>query len=420
MLMHLLYEASKRYEFSLLALHVDHNINPQSGDWAEQCANFCQSRNIPFRSTRLDQFYSRDRVPENEARIARYDWLRTQISEKDILLTGHHKDDQAETLILNLMRGAGARGLSGIQEFRQFGKGKLVRPMLQFTKEQILDYAANHEVGYINDPANDDLRYDRNYLRHLVLPALTERWGSAVENISQSASFLSDARSLLDDLAEFDVAACRTIGTAFLSIGYQLNKAEFQKLSRARQINLIRYWIRIHAIPEPGRKSLNNFLGIAVDGTADYAEMDWEGYKLCLFQKCLYLAPNFAQNALESTKVSWNLQQSLVLESAGIRLIPNPVVGKGINIDRLPESVSVCFREGGERFRMSGQRHSSKLKKLLQTHSIPPWERRMLPLVYCQDKLIAVAPWCVSNDFAASEGQNGIEIKVELISQSSE
>lgn len=417
-LMHLLYRASKRFEFPLLALHVDHNINPRSGEWARQCADFCQTRGIPCHSTRLDQFNPHNRVPENEARIARYDWLKKQVSERDILLTGHHKNDQAETLMLNLMRGAGARGLAGIQEFRHFGKGMLVRPMLRFTKEQILEYAANHDLDYIDDPANDDLHYDRNYLRHLVLPKLAERWESAIENINQSAKFLADARSMLDDLAEIDIAACRTIGTAFLSIGYQLNMEEFRKLSRARQINLIRHWIRTHSLPEPGRKSLDNFLETTVDGTADYAEMDWEGYKLCLFQKRLYLVLNIVQNELESIKVFWNLQQPLVLESAGIRLIPNPVVGKGISVDRLPESVSVCFRKGGESFRMSGQSHSSKLKKLLQAHSIPPWERSTLPLIYSHDELIAVAPWRVSNDFAASKEQDGIEIEVELISRS--
>ncbi len=416
MLMHLMHCASQQSDFSLLALHLDHNIDSNSEKWMEFCKDFCVSRDIPFRSERLNQFNPSTRVPEHEARFARYSWLSGQIADGDLLLTGHHKNDQAETLMLNLMRGSGARGLSGIQEATPFGRVILVRPLLRYTKEQILEYATNHDLSYIHDPANDDLRYDRNYLRHLVLPALQERWEAAIENICRSAKHLSDSRTLLDELAEIDVASCRAIGSAFLSIGYQLKLTELRKLSRARQINLIRFWIRSHSIPEPGRQTLDNFLNTAVEGSAEYSEMDWEGYKLYLFQKNLYLTPNITLKPLEG-KVKWNLKEPLVLEREGIKLIPTPVVGKGIDVNRLSLPVSVGFRKGGERFRMPGRQHSSKLKKLLQAHSIPPWERKMLPLIYDEEELVAVVPWQISDSYAAMSGQNGIDIHIELVSQ---
>ncbi len=384
----------------------------------EFCADFCNSRKIPFRSERLNQFNPSTRVPEHKARIARYSWLNRLIAEGDLLLTGHHKNDQAETLMLNLMRGSGARGLSGIQEATPFGGGTLVRPMLRYTKEQILEYAANHELSYIHDPANDDLRYDRNYLRHLVLPAMQERWGAAIENISRSAENLSDSRLLLDELAEIDIASCSTIGSAFLSIGYQLKLIELRKLHRARQINLIRFWIRNHSIPEPGRQTLDNFLKTAVDGNADYSEMDWGGYKLYLFQSIFYLTPNLSLKPREG-KIIWNMKEPLVLEHEGIRLVPTPVVGRGIDVNQLSLPVSVRFRKGGERFRMPGRQHSSKLKKLLQAHSIPPWERKILPLIYNEEELVAVVPWQVSDNYAVMSGQNGIDVQIELISQKS-
>ncbi len=399
-----------------MALHVDHNINPDSGKWMEFCADFCNKRKIPFRSERLNQFNPSTRVPEHKARIARYSWLNSQIAEGDFLLTGHHKNDQAETLMLNLMRGSGARGLSGIQEVTPFGRGTLVRPMLRYTKEQILEYATNHELSYIHDPANDDLRYDRNYLRHLVLPAMQERWCAAIENISRSAGNLSDSRLMLDELAEIDAASCHTFGSSYLSVGYQLNLIELRKLNRARQINLIRYWIRNHSIPEPGRQTLDNFLETAVDGNAEYSEMDWEGYKLYLFQSILYLTPNITLKPRE-VKVNWNMKEPLVLENEGFRLVPTPVVGKGIDVNQLSLPVSVGFRKGGERFRMPGRQHSSKLKKLLQAHSIPPWERKMLPLIYNEEDLVAVVPWRVSDKYVAKQGQNGINVQIELISQ---
>ena len=416
-LMHLMHCACQRWNFSLLALHVDHNIHPDSGKWMQHCADFCDARDIPFCSTRLNQFNPSERVPEHEARAARYSWLKKEVAEGDFLLTGHHKNDQAETLLLNLMRGSGARGLSGIQEATPFGKGTLVRPMLQFTKEQILEYATSRKLSYVHDPANDDLRYDRNYLRHLLLPAMQERWGAAIENISRSAGNLLDSRSLLDELAEIDVFSCRTIGSAYLSIGCQLKLDELRKLNKARQINLLRYWVRNYSIPEPGRQMLNNFLKTTVDGNAEYSEMDWEGYKLYLFRNVLYLTPNLTLKPRKE-KVIWNLTEPLVLEHEGIRLVPRSVVGKGIDVKRLSASVSVGFRKGGERFRMPGRQHSSKLKKLLHADSIPPWERKMLPLIYDDEELVAVVPWRVSDSYLATKQQSGIDIKMELIPRS--
>ncbi|MDE0308830.1 MAG: tRNA lysidine(34) synthetase TilS [Acidiferrobacterales bacterium] len=415
-LMHLLHCANQRFGFSLRALHINHNIFSNSGNWMEFCADFCHSRNIPFHSHRLEQFTCSDRVPEHKARSARYSWLNSQIAQEEFLLTGHHRNDQAETLMLNLMRGAGARGLSAIQEATPFGKGTLVRPMLQFSKQQILDYAAEHELDYVHDPSNDDLRYDRNYLRHLVLPTMQEHWGAAIENISRSAENLSDSRVLLDELAEMDAASCRTTGSAYLSIGYQLKLTELRKLSRARQINLIRYWIRSQSIAEPGRQTLDNFLDTTIAGNAEYSEMDWNGFKLYLFRKVLYLTPNVTPKPRKD-KLMWTLEEPLVLEHEGFRLIPTPAIGKGIDVNRLSLPVSVGFRKGGERFRMPGRSHFSKLKKLLQTHHIPPCERKLLPLIHDNEELVAVVPWQVSDSYAVKPGQNGIDIQIELTSQ---
>ena len=411
-LLHLMSCVRDRYGASLLALHVDHGIDPHSSEWENQCAETCKSWGIPFRSVRLDQLDTSKRVPENTARAARYDWMKKSM-EGSILLTAHHKNDQAETVLLNLMRGAGARGLSGIQYVRSFGECQLIRPMLDITKEQILEYATEHQLNYIQDPANADRNYDRNFLRHLVLPLLQERWESSVESISRSAHNLSDVRSILDETAAEDLYECESLGTALFSIASPLSLDQILDLGDARIINLLRYWIREHSIPEPSRKQLDSFISSALHSESVYAELDWSGYKLCLFQREIYLALN-RKAPDNKQKVSWDLKEPLVFESEGIRLIPMSVVGYGISTELLPEIVSVGFRKGGERFRMPEARHSSKLKKLLQAHFIPPWERNILPLIYSGDELVAVVPWRISDGFLASEYGEGVDVQVEF------
>ena len=186
-LLHMLHSAKSNYRFALTALHIDHGIHPQSGSWLEHCSEFCHTLGIKFKSTQLSLSQQFEKISEGDARIARYAWLEAQTEMGDVLLTAHHQNDQAETFLLNLMRGSGARGLSAIQVSRNFGKGLLVRPMLNISRSQILEYATEHELSYIEDPANSDLQHNRNYMRQVVIPSLEQRWPSAVELISHSA-----------------------------------------------------------------------------------------------------------------------------------------------------------------------------------------------------------------------------------------
>ncbi len=416
-LVHVLHQAAKQLGFSLSALHVDHAIHPESDQWEAHCRQFCGDLGITYHSTRLTEFSQCARVSEDDARVARYTWLEQKLETGDILLTAHHKDDQAETVMLNLMRGSGARGLSGIPVARRFGKALLVRPMLQFTKSQILDYAHEHRLKFIQDPANENLDYDRNYLRHVVIPALLKRWGGAIDNISRSADHLTDCRKMLADLARLDAASCRSEGTSIFGIGYPLSQEGLWVLDRARQINLIRYWIRRHSLTEPRRQGLENFLNTAMSGDAQFAELGWDRYRMYLYQMNLYLAHNIV-NTERTFSTDWDLQGPLTLECAGIRLVPMQVTGRGILASQLSDRVRVGFRQGGERFRLPRRSHSSKLKKLLQMDSVPPWERKILPLVYNDSDLVAVVPWSVADGFAATGSQPGIEISVELLAAS--
>ena len=415
-LLHMLHSAKSNYRFSLTALHIDHGIHPQSGSWLEHCSEFCHSLGIKFKSTQLSLSQQFEKISEGDARIARYAWLEAQTEMGDVLLTAHHQNDQAETFLLNLMRGSGARGLSAIQVSRNFGKGLLVRPMLNISRSQILEYAAEHELSYIEDPANSDLQHNRNYMRQVVIPSLEQRWPSAVELISHSAALLVNSRSLQASLAQMDADHCKSEGSGFLSIGYQLSLEKFRLLDEARQVNLIRYWTKFHSLPEPGRKVIENFLDKVISSCSKFMEggSDELGYRIYLYQNNLYLARSRCYpNADQS--ISWNLRDALLLESLGLKLIPIHSIGEGLSFNRVMENLSIRFRTGGEKIRLPKRNHSTSLKKLYQEYSIPPWERKVLPLVYCGDELAAIASWMVSERFQAKASEHSICIALEQI-----
>ncbi len=413
LLLHLTNQLRQTVGFRLTALHVDHGIAYESGEWASHCQSFCDSRGIDFRSTCLDLGNSDKRVSEAEARSHRYVWFEEQMDRDDILLTAHHQDDQVVTFLLNLMRGAGVRGLAGIQAIREFGGGWLLRPLLDFSKSYIVWHANDWELEYLSDPANFDPAYDRNYMEHDVLPAFSQRWAGAADQISLAIDHFTESRQLIDALARTDLEVCQTEGCGYLSIGSQLDATELKRLDKARQINLIRYWTRQSVQSEPGRRALDEFIYKALQCDKDFFELCWSNHCIYLYQNMLYLTQSARRAALQNS-VEWDLKSPLELRNAELKLVPKTVTGTGLSMEKLTGSVSVRFRTGSERITLPGREHSSSLKKLFQQDLIPPWERSRLPMIYCQNELAAVVPWIVSDRFKAEPEEPGIVISLYL------
>ena len=411
-LLHLMSRICKNSAYALTALHVNHGIESGSNFWEEHCKNFCQIQGIDFRSTRLELSKCATKFNENTNRKLRYAWLAQQLSENSVLLTAHNQDDQAETLLLNLMRGSGVRGLAGMRTSRKLGRGYLVRPLLKYSRNSILQYARCHHLSYIEDSSNLDIEFRRNYLRHITLPGLKKHWPSANELISRTANVLSGARDLLDQLAEIDLETCHVEGVNFFCVGRQINASKIAKLPKTRQINLIRYWIRKNSIPEPNQKVIEQILGYLNNGHQTFCCVQWSKYRVYLYQKMLFLSkvPKFAG---QSELIQWNLKDSLEIPRMGIRLTVRDSIENAICCEKLNGDVSIRFRRGGERICLPNRKHSSSLKKLFQQHLIPPWERHQLPLIYCNEELVAVVPWLVAGKFLSAKGQTGIRIVIE-------
>lgn len=386
------------------AVHVDHGLQSESADWRDRCKAVCDRWEIPCESFRVDARPQAGESPEAAARVARYAALREWLDKDDCLLTAHHQDDQAETLLLQLLRGSGPRGLSGIHPLSGFGRGLLARPLLQFTREEILAYAGAEKLEWIDDPSNAEPHFDRNYLRAHVFPVLRERWPGVSGVLSRSARLQSDAATLLDELARMDLQTVR-FDAQSLSVRAILH------LAPARQRNVVRYWLEERGLSMPPEAVLER-IRADVLGTAPDAEpvVCWDGNEARRYRDQL-----FAFTALpthDSNQVlDWQGGDEQLLESAGGTLRRIETLGSGIRACIAGQRLQIRFRRGGESILRAGHAHHHPLKKLFQEDGLPPWERRRVPLIYCDDNLVAVAGLWVSEGFHAGPDEPGIDFE---------
>ncbi|EJM37300.1 tRNA(Ile)-lysidine synthetase, partial [Pseudomonas sp. GM33] len=241
-LLHLLAHLAKTESLpALSAIHVHHGLQAVADAWPEHCRSVCAALGIPLQTVRVR--VAPGASLERAARDARYHTFTEVTRPDEVLLTAQHRDDQAETLLFRLLRGAGVRGLSGMPRQRPLGKGHLLRPLLDVTRAELEAYANEHGLSWIEDPSNEDRQYSRNYLRHQVFPALTRRWPQAVATMARSAAHLTEAQGLLEELADMDLREANSV-SEFAWLGLRsLELASLAQLSAARQRNALSHWL---------------------------------------------------------------------------------------------------------------------------------------------------------------------------------
>jgi len=292
-------------------------------------------------------------------------------------MTAHHADDQAETFLLNALRGSGSAGLRGIAKQRLLGDALLLRPLLNFSRKQLEQYAAQQEISWFNDPSNQSNRFDRNYLRNQVIPAIRERWPHFQDALSTASDLQSETQDLLDEIAALDYAefkAADSDGIATLDLPGLL------QLSPGRRKNLVRYWIveaGLPTIPQARLQELMNQLHAKPDATPEIAMPD---YSIRLYDQRLFLVREgrtegdcgvfeFGLNShIEIKQIELNLQRQAVFSQ--------------LEIADQGQSLSLRFRDKGEE---NTDRH--RLKRLFQKHRVPPWERASIAQVYLDGRL---------------------------------
>ncbi len=386
----------------LAAVHVNHQLQQQAGDWEMHCRAVCEELGVEFQALRVVAHPRAGASPEAAARAARYQGLAEWLAPDAVLLTAQHLDDQAETLLLQLFRGAGPRGLAAMPERAPLGNGWLLRPLLPVRRAEIQAYAEGHRLRWVDDPSNTDLRYDRNLLRQRLMPELQQRWPGVAAVLARAAAHQADQLELADTLAALDLSDCSPGEARSLSVN------PLADLSPARQRNLIRYWIARRRLPLPPRVVVERIRAEMLASRADARPLvHWPGAEVRRFRDRLWaMAPLPAHDVASCER--WDLHEPLRLEAAGGLLWAQPVRGAGLRVPDPACRIEVRFRRGGERLRPAGHAHHRKLKTLFQEWGVPGWERGRVPLVYMDDELAAVAGFAVSEGFQAGPEQPGV------------
>ena len=395
-LLHALAVSREFHGKSLLAVYVDHGLHEGSGHWGEQCESFASSLDVEFLSLAVDVMTGAGKGTEAAARTARYDVFRSLIEEGDWLLSAHHKDDQAETLLLNLMRGSGPSGLSGIGEVQPFGLGWLVRPLLDVSRIELRNYADVHDLSWIDDPSNEDRQFDRNFLRHEILPRLEERWPGVSGRLQQSAVLAGEAATMLDQLADDDLQALADRPD-------RLSLDALRALPPERQRNVIRYVVRELGLPAPPATQLRSIVVDLLPAREDAQPLvQWKGAEVRRYRDQVYVLP---ENRLGSQEPAIPLTDNGLELGAGMgELQLDAGAAQGLAGEVIDAGLEVRFRSGGEEIKPVGQAHTRKLKKLLQNEGVVPWMRDRLPLLYSGGKLVAVADLWVAAGAASKPG----------------
>lgn len=378
-LLHLLAQLAKTESLpALSAIHVHHGLQAVADAWPEHCRSVCAALGVPLQIVRVQ--VQPGASLERAARDARYHAFSEVIRPGEVLLTAQHRDDQAETLLFRLLRGAGVRGLSGMPRLRPLGKGHLLRPLLDATRAELEDYAAEHRLHWIEDPSNQDRQFSRNFLRHQVFPVLTSRWPQAMATMARSAAHLSEAQGLLDELARIDLDQARS-ASEFDWLGLpSLELALLEKLSAARQRNALSHWLEpLTRLPDTdhwsGWEDLRDATG---DASPVWRLADGELHRAG--GRIWWLSGRWLRPL--PVACAWQAPASPLATA------DNGVVSLTGQIPDGP--LQIRYREGGEIMALPGRGHRD-LKRLLNESGVPSFVRGRLPLLYKEGQLLAVA-----------------------------
>ena len=382
------------------AVHVNHGLLPAARRWQRHCADVCSRLRVAFETVEVEVSHRFGESIEAAARAARYQALRQFMDTGDTVLTAHTQEDQAETLLLQLLRGSGPDGLAGMPEVVAFANGWLGRPLLRTSRALVRAYSASISFESIDDPSNQDRRFARNYLRHEVLPSILRRWPSAGKTLARTAAHLAESSRLTKALAAID------LGRVCDPSSNTLNVTALQSLGGARSRNAIRAWIRESGTSPPSSAQLERLeVDVLGSGWTRTPVVAWSDMSVRRYGDTLYLVPRDIKTHTSDSFV-WDLNAPLSL--AGGRLVANRRRGEGISASCVSsDRVSVRFRRGGERCRPAGSAHHSSLKHLFQQRRIPPWVRGHIPLIYLDNELAAVVGLWICEPFAAGEEEGG-------------
>jgi tRNA(Ile)-lysidine synthase len=392
------------------AIHINHGIHPNARKWSEQCRALARDLEVPLEVLQTRVVKQAGVSLEAAARDARYSMLAAGLAPGEFLLTGHHEDDQLETVLLQLFRGAGLAGLAAMPQIAAFATGWLVRPLLPRTRAELEEWARDAGLSWVEDDTNADETLDRNYLRRRVLPLIRERWQGVGSAVSRSARHAAEGQRLLDMIARTDVERA--------SSGAELFVPALRALQPDRRRNALRFWIAGAGARAPDTSRLEELAGPVIDARPDSnPRVSWGDVEVRRHADLLAIMSG-AGSLTDRSRISaagqeavaptvewaWKVAPLLELRDRGGTLELKPDPHGPIDLDVIPASVTVSRRRGGERLRprRGGPRRS--LKSLLQESHLPIAQRGRLPLLFSGATLLAVGSLWVDESIQVTPG----------------
>jgi len=379
---------------AILAVHINHDLQPEAQQWADFCVEQASQLQVACHIEKVFIDCSTGNI-EEKARNARYQVFSNTLTKDDLLLTAHHQDDQAETLLLQLMRGSGIDGLAAMRESKSYSDSILLRPLLSFSKDDLLEYAKINNLCWVEDPSNSEEKYDRNFIRHKIIPLLQNRWPSANKLISRSALNCQESNDIVSDQISFDFSHC--VG----QYNHSLSIDKLSKLSVSRMHSLIRYWVKQLGFKSPDRNKIeficSDFIYLRHDAQP---LLRWSDVELHRFDGYLYLLKQFSTEDRPSIKLTKDdLQKGSVdfFTSSGNRE-PSGNISFSIQIKNETEKeniISIDYRQTGDGFLLKGREGTRKLKKLFQQWKVPPWMRQFVPIINYNGECVAIADYAI-------------------------
>jgi tRNA(Ile)-lysidine synthase len=400
-LLNVLYQLKTKLNLKLSAIHVHHGLSKNADNWGQVCFDECKKLGVDFSQKKINIDNSEGIGIEASARKARYQILH-QLSN-EFLVTAHHQNDQAETLMLQLLRGSGLKGLASMPSYDE--KRHLWRPFLKLSRDLIEEYAKNNNIRFIEDESNKNIEFDRNFLRLEIFPKLIKRFPQTIKSLGRSADLVAEGLNLNKAIAKEDAK------NYFSEDFIKLNTKIFSTLPRDRVVNLIRWWLDKNQQKMPSQKIMDQIYTQIISAKKDAqinihisSEMSVRAYKNFLWLVKIKKEKN-------SYDLIWKGEGVFELPGSG-KLLFKPCLGKGISLEKVGSSIlRIQNRKGGERFKPKRNQPTRTLKYLLQEMNMPPWEREFLPIIYSEDMLVAVPNYGVHHEFVTDKDKMGLIIE---------
>lgn len=381
------------------AIHVNHGLHADAAKWQRHCEQFCRRHDIELVCLHVRPGADSGRGVEAEARRLRYAAIAALLRPGDSLLTAHHADDQAETVLLNLMRGSGVDGLSAMPSERPLGAGLLQRPLLDVDKQALRTYLRDRRVGWLEDPSNQFPAHDRNFLRHQIMPALEQRWPGVVKRLSLTRRAMAETRAVLEDLA--DEMLERSLLHPLV-----LRLEDPGETDPGRFKLVIRRWLRLAGVPPlPAQRLETLWQQVRQANGSGNIRVGWEHCVLHLYRDQLWLQAGGPAEPCPDR--AWPPGGNGV--ELGERL--GQLAFEGADETRPPVDLESFSRGGRGELSILLNGHHQQLKNIFQAAAVPPWLRDAVPLTTLDGELSAVGDWCIGDRLGAWLGKTRLRLR---------